>query len=217
MGQGEKWMCVCGLLYKLTVSEVNGWDWTEHTARFPSATVTDFIFLVLEQLSLFSCLLSGKERNGKMTVKQSGGKSCEVFLFCVFVWFSRDGQFLFFCRLSSDVLPGSGLVPRAQTRARVHVSSTSPGHTHTQTHIHEHKQTKISVMSPLPTPPPILYLSLWDLKHGNPISLVSLLGKNTLHEACGNLLIPPQLNQGGSAFVYPPEQSFLGISDGFSW
>lgn len=28
---------------------------------------------------------------------------------------------------------------------------------------------------------------------------------------------PPQLNQGGSAFIYPPAQGFLGISDGFSW
>lgn len=50
-------------------------------------------------------------------------------------------------------------------------------------------------MSVLPTPPLILYLSVRALKHGNPISLVSFLGKDTLREACGNLLIPCRLSR----------------------
>lgn len=58
-------------------------------------------------------------------------------------------------------------------------------------HINMHTQ-KINTMSVLHTPPSTLYCSLWGLKHGNPISLVFFFsppGKDTLHEACGNLLI----------------------------
>lgn len=115
--------------------------------------------------------------------------------------------FCVICRLSSDVLPGSWLMPCGETRACLRVSWRAPGHTETcickqanaHTYIlsrtHKYAQTKISNMSSLPTPPPILYLSLWDLKHGNPISLDSFLGKDTLHEACGNLLISLSLTR----------------------
>ena len=87
----------------------------------------------------------------------------------------------------------------------------------TCTHLKTHAQTEISVTSALCTPPPILYRSLWDLKHGNPISLVSFLGKRHAPWSMWESAYPPQLNQGGSAFIYPPAQGFLGISDGFSW
>lgn len=76
-----------------------------------------------------------------------------------------------------------------------------------------HKQRQVSCLfSHSPSHPLSLFVRLKTWKSHQSCSF---LGKDTLHEACGNLLIPDSLTM----VVLPSfiHQCFLGISDGFSW
>lgn len=97
---------------------------------------------------------------------------------------------------------------------KLHLDAHEHAFIHTTQSRSQTCSNKVSLFSLAPPPTPTLYLSLWDLKHGNPISAVSFLGKDTLHEACGNLLIPDSLTMVAlPSFIHP---RFLGISEGFS-